>query len=1368
MKILRIKLCNLASIAGEAEVDFEGEVLGRCPVFAVTGRTGSGKSTLLDAICLALYGKTPRYGSDRCTAPEIPGPEGARVRGDDPRNLLRRGTGLGWARTEYLGRDGCRYRARWEVRRARGRAEGNLQPAYALLERFRPGGIPAAGRAEAGDVCPETWVFVAEKGETEGAVARTLGLSFDQFRHAALLAQGEFKAFLDARPAERSALLEALTGTGIYTLLSKEAHRRGAEAERALTEREGQLASPELNPLAPEERVRREEERESLRLREGIMEERIAELGRWIRRHEELRAKEEELAAVRSGREVLEARAREHERDFRNLDDRGRAEPIRPVRERIDLLEGQRSEAEADRANLTGRVREGEESEFRRSAEEAEARKAREAARTAWDLLQPELRRARELDVRISAAEAEEKRARERRNDAAGRLEESRGNLRRIEEDRSGLAERVRRDEEILEGLRPVEGILRDAEGVAGRLEEARRRRGDLVGEEAEFRRLEEGARKLREKGDLLEERIRVARSEEATARTELESLRSERDLLDPEALREAREGLRERIARLEGLCSLREERRRCARELLVLREDAAARRERRSRAEVRLAEIRPSRERIEGESALLEETLRGLDRALSEDLEALRGELVEGRPCPLCGSSEHPWAAPEARGALGKELGAVRERLEEMRSRARSLNGEERELAAERAASEEALRGLFERSARLLSEREERFVRIRALLREVFAGNGKGALRAEAGGSPFPEIPPDGREEDRRAAAEGHEEATSGKPTHASVPVGSAMPSFPPVPVEGILSDEELNAPWFEGRLGVSEGENRGDGLPVRAEPGSEAKAECPEPEGNPVPSCPEDLPATVLLRSREILAETERRLAAALGLDRRIGDLLSRVEGQAREIRLREEERDRSAGAAVEAEKVRDRLGIRLEADRAWLHSLEEELRRTLAPRPEWLAALEIPGLPGAIRKAAGLLGEAEARLKSARERDEELRREEAAEARQEAERREFLETAREELGRTEADLEALRADRLAMLGGAGADEAERRARDRRSVADRALEEASATLAEERRGLEGLRGALAKLEERIGRIREEKEEAARLFRNFCAERGFSAERVEELLALDEARAREIRALRDRLTAERAALEGRAAALEEQRTALEERRPPLDREACGVEAESVVRERSALRERRETLALELGRDEEIRRRRAELEAGLPELRRGARLWGALREAIGSADGKKFRDYAQGLTLRVLVENANAHLGRLRPRYRLRGNENDPMDLVLEDRDMGGEIRSARSLSGGEGFLASLALALGLSDLASERQSIDSLFIDEGFGTLDGESLEAALAALQSLHAQGKQVGLVTHVEGVADRLGAEVRVETLAPGRSGVRVRRA
>jgi exonuclease SbcC len=187
--------------------------------------------------------------------------------------------------------------------------------------------------------------------------------------------------------------------------------------------------------------------------------------------------------------------------------------------------------------------------------------------------------------------------------------------------------------------------------------------------------------------------------------------------------------------------------------------------------------------------------------------------------------------------------------------------------------------------------------------------------------------------------------------------------------------------------------------------------------------------------------------------------------------------------------------------------------------------------------------------------------------------------------------------------------------------------------------------------------------------------------------------------------------------------------------------------------------------DNDARKRReaggAELQAAEAEALR----WGRLKELIGSADGAKFSRFAQSLTLRQLIGLANEHLKVLAERYRLMAAPGDELDLRIVDLYQANVDRPMESLSGGESFLASLALALGLSELASRHHPIDSLFIDEGFGTLDSETLEVALSALENLRSRGKTIGLISHVDLLKERLPTQVRVVRGAGGTSRIEV---
>ncbi|WP_265942747.1 exonuclease subunit SbcC [Dechloromonas sp. A34] len=179
-----------------------------------------------------------------------------------------------------------------------------------------------------------------------------------------------------------------------------------------------------------------------------------------------------------------------------------------------------------------------------------------------------------------------------------------------------------------------------------------------------------------------------------------------------------------------------------------------------------------------------------------------------------------------------------------------------------------------------------------------------------------------------------------------------------------------------------------------------------------------------------------------------------------------------------------------------------------------------------------------------------------------------------------------------------------------------------------------------------------------------------------------------------------------------------------------------------------------LSRDEQARQSQQALFAQIAAQITESDIWQRLDGLIGSAKGDKFRKFAQGLTLDHLLHLANGHLARLHGRYLLRRKTTGELELDIVDSWQGEVARDTRTLSGGESFLVSLALALALSDLVSHKTSIDSLFLDEGFGTLDADTLEIALNALDTLNASGKMIGVISHVEGMKERIPAQIRVD--------------
>jgi DNA repair protein SbcC/Rad50 len=356
------------------------------------------------------------------------------------------------------------------------------------------------------------------------------------------------------------------------------------------------------------------------------------------------------------------------------------------------------------------------------------------------------------------------------------------------------------------------------------------------------------------------------------------------------------------------------------------------------------------------------------------------------------------------------------------------------------------------------------------------------------------------------------------------------------------------------------------------------------------------------------------------------------------------------------------------------------------------------------------------------------------------------------------------AASAARAAVLGGRPADEVEGALR---AEADRG-----------RAALEAARGAVATAAEAAAKAVQERESAAEAHDATRLELQASAALLgAALAALGIARAELVARLargRAFVAARRAELDGLRVAAERASAALAERRRQRDAHAAagtpdGDLAAALARrdaatsdERAAAEELGE-VQLSLRQDEEARQRMAGLADELGRQRAVAERWGRLGQVIGAADGKKLRVFAQGLALQALVDAANVHLRELARRYRLMRVPGADLELQVVDGDLGDEVRTVNGLSGGELFLVSLALALGLASLSARTTFARTLFIDEGFGTLDRDTLEHAMAALDGLRASGRTVGVISHVPELHERIGVRVTVERISSGRSRV-----
>ncbi|MCB1095893.1 MAG: hypothetical protein KDN22_09990, partial [Verrucomicrobiae bacterium] len=254
----------------------------------------------------------------------------------------------------------------------------------------------------------------------------------------------------------------------------------------------------------------------------------------------------------------------------------------------------------------------------------------------------------------------------------------------------------------------------------------------------------------------------------------------------------------------------------------------------------------------------------------------------------------------------------------------------------------------------------------------------------------------------------------------------------------------------------------------------------------------------------------------------------------------------------------------------------------------------------------------------------------------------------------------------------------------------------------------------------------------------------------------LDAARVEAIDAAQDALVKRRAELRGQQRqvddTLQELRTAMAPQGELLDTKEA--EARSLTDRIEAATTRLAAVKAELEQDDYNRKMHTERLKNLEAERKDFAIWQRLRDLIGSHDGRKFRTFAQGLSLDLLLRHANGHLAKLTDRYQLKRVEGEALQLEIVDLHQANVLRPMESLSGGESFLASLALALGLSDLAGRNVRIDSLFIDEGFGALDHDTLDVAVAALEGLRSGSKTVGVISHVDLLKERISAQLRVQ--------------
>jgi exonuclease SbcC len=1219
MKILRLRFRNLNSLSGDWDLDLTHPAYVSSGIFAITGPTGAGKTTILDAICLALYGQTPRLG--RITQAE--------------NEIMSRQSGECSAEVEFETGHG-RFRCHWSQHRSRRRPDGQLQqPRHEIVE------------AGSGKVLESRLKGVAAR------VEEVTGMDFDRFTRSMLLAQGGFAAFLQARPDERAPILEQITGTAIYSRISIKVHERATEERNRLAELRAELEGIRL--LSPEEEqalqlraIELQRAESSLAADGGVMREALA----WRERIAQL---QEELLQLDRRQQAFHERQEAAAPRLAQLALAGSALKLGGDHAHLLLLRTQQEEEQAELQGAMERLP-------RLQLEWQTAFDSLEQAESGLSLARKEqaqeaelIRATRALDIRLGeaqrqlrgvTAEMETLQAQSREY----RLAVERCDRRMAEEEEelqgvTAFLEERRGDAALVEALTGIEQRLKALASLDRRYTETR------AGVERHAGVVASATLAV----DQTEACWQEAESAATDAEKRFQAIRAQRqELLQGRELSAWREEAAYLTGRINRLASVSEALSRVA----EFRRGLAALDVRGEELEQRRQALARQERSLAGECDLRERLIRELQNKLVllnrvRNLEEDRQQLVDGVPCPLCGSTQHPYAAgnvpqpdlarQELESAL-QESGRVREQLSRTRQ--------------EQVAVEKDLQ-------RTVQERGELEGRLRDDTSFCTGSCGELGIGAEA--SPLAD--------DQAWSTLIHNETIS---------------------CRELLADRQAV---------IREGERL-----EREERGARE----------------------LLDRLKIELAEQERaRLAARMKREGALGEL-TRLEEQA---------------AALGAERDRAR----------------EEVAKTLIPcgSPEI-----VPGRGDELLASLTSRRDAYVRRLQARERLKERRAESAAEGEKQ---RALLTESERALNERElllrekmAQRDALVEQRLELFGERDPDQEEKRLADLLGQADERREQALHRQNRLQDELGGVKRQIERLTLSRDRRGEELSRRESAFRLRLAESGFGDENAYQEACLDQERFDELTRWAEGLAREETEI------LARQRDRREALQGELDRNLTPRPLELIREEHARLISRLAEVQKELGGvDQQLRQQSEQLQRHQNRLRemesqsRESERWERLRVLIGSSDGKKFRNFAQGLTFELMVAHANRQLRKMSDRYILVRDTCEPLELNVIDNYQAGEIRSTKNLSGGESFIVSLALSLGLSGMASRNVRVDSLFLDEGFGTLDEDALETALETLSGLQREGKLIGIISHVPALKERIGARIQVETGSGGRS-------
>ena len=1243
MRILAIRGKNLASLAGDFALHFRETPLAAAGLFAICGPTGSGKSTLLDALCLALYDETPRLTRAAVKGVSLPDVGKDTITPQDSRNLLRRGTGDGFAEVDFVGNDGIEYSARWSVRRAQSKPGGKLQNSELILKILGSG--QPIGRG---------------KTEVQQAIRDRVGLSFPQFTRAVLLAQNEFAAFLKAHDNERAELLETLTGLDVYTCLSIRAFERARSEQKNLEALQTQCAGQQ--PLDDAARAVLEQTLSAAQLETRTLDQRKDELEsqqRWHQQWRQFQQQEQQaLGTVQNARAAQQAAA-PRQQQLTQVD---AVQEARPLVEAVD-----RANQEVDQRRQTVQSAEQQRDEAQRRLQQVEAAriqadqgvKAAEQQRTdASDALN----QARRLDTEINTLTPGHTSATNALKEARQAETEVQKRLTDKQTEHQQVARQRQIAQDWLTQHQPLQTLAEDWPRWDVLLKDATIRQNSLREAEQKVVASQQDLQNKQQERDKATAQCAKAEISLHTTETRLQAALAELAGFDTEALAVQRQTAQSRADQLAGaeplwntLSAAQTQRDKLDAESRTLQAQAA-------QVETALNQLATEKPVIAARLEQAEKSLKTAEAANTKSVETLRASLESGSPCPVCGATEHPYATGDAPAramltSLKAEVGECRKALEI--------------LVAQESAQH--------------TQRDHHRQRL-----TVLAG------------------------EQASLTAALQRDTTAWK----AHPLAAELTAIAPADRSTWFTDQQQLTRNDLATFTQQENAQR----KVARQRDDAQKARDQAQKQHSIAQNALNTAQTAFDQATQT-AQTaqERQIDCASQLAERLNALDAAFSGhdwrplwQADPIQFHSQRRQKVEQWKDQSQKA--------EQWQQQLVTFDTEISNFTAT---------------ATDKAA--------------------QRQRADETFQTIDR----------------DLQARRQQRQTLFNGRAVAEIEAQFTKAIDDARSQLQQQETVTQHAGQFQASAETALKQEQKALAGYQQAAEQASAALQKWIAD--FNARTPDATLDIPTLRALLIHDSAW-LKRERETLKGLADAVIKAETTLKERqtqREAYEQQRATPDSADMVQEAqqktladlTVARTRATEAELNLRQDNERREKTRDLQASIIKQEGVTRIWNQLSDLIGSADGKKFRNHAQQFTLDVLLGYANRHLADISRRYRLE-RVPDTLALMVIDQDMGDECRSVHSLSGGESFLVSLALALGLASLSSNRVRVESLFIDEGFGSLDADTLRIAMDALDRLQAQGRKVGVISHVQEMTERIGVQIHVQRQSGGKSGIEVR--